>query len=191
MGLLLVAVSVLLGAKLLGEADDTVRVWATTRDLAAGSPLSAGDLAPREIRFGKADAAARYLSAASPVPADATLDRAVGAGELLPAAALGGSEQDLTQVPLAIPPAGVPAAVRPGSRVDVWVTPEQTSGEPADRSIKVFDDVTVVAAPRSGSALAPAPTSQLVIGVPASNEIDLGQRIAQLRSGALLVTRQG
>ena len=67
-GLALVAGSVLLGARLLAAADDTVGVWAVTRDLPAGAALDKGDLERRQVRFPDADTANGYLAVADDVP---------------------------------------------------------------------------------------------------------------------------
>jgi hypothetical protein len=85
-GLLLVLVSVVVGAKVFAEADERVAVWAVTRDLGADTTLTSGDLVSRSVRLDRA--AGRYVSA------DQSLDglvlrRAVGKDELLPVAALG------------------------------------------------------------------------------------------------------
>ena len=86
-GLVIVAVSVLLGVRFVGGADDTVSVWTLRTDLPRGATLGSGDLAASDVRFADAAEADRYLSAESPLPRDATLLRDVGAGELLPRAA--------------------------------------------------------------------------------------------------------
>src|SRR5688500_8698184 len=85
-GLLLVLLSVVVGAKVFAEADERVAVWAVTRDLGADTTLASGDLVARSVRLDQA--AGRYVSA------DQSLDglvlrRAVGKDELLPVAALG------------------------------------------------------------------------------------------------------
>ena len=49
LGLLLVMGSVLLGARLLAAADDTVPVWAVTEDLGSGTSLQPDDLVARGI----------------------------------------------------------------------------------------------------------------------------------------------
>ena len=48
----------------------------------------------------------------------------------------------------------VPATVRAGSVVDVWVTPDAARAPRAARSTLVLDDVTVVAAPAPGTCKA-------------------------------------
>lgn len=88
LGLVLVAVSVVLGARLLASADDTVPVWAVSRDLPAGATVSTGDLERRQVRFPDEATADAYLSADQRLPDETTLERAVSDGELLPRSAL-------------------------------------------------------------------------------------------------------
>ena len=191
-GIVLVAASVLLGATLLGDADDTVAVWAAKDDLGAGTVLTTSDLVRREVSFSDSADANRYVPAASAIGADQTLTRDVGAGELLPRAALGGAgTEPLVEVPIAATADAIPSTVGVGSTVDVWVTPRSAQGEPAGDSLLVFDDVTVVAAPRSGTALGPSATRQLIIGVPGGSEDDLSKVLGQTAAGEILVTKQG
>lgn len=195
LGLVVLAGSVVLGATLLADADDTVPVWAVGTDLAAGQPVTDEDLEIRQVRFPDADAADRYLSAAVPLPEDATLARAVGAGELLPRAAVrSGDAARLVEVPVAAATDAVPASVRAGSVIDVWVVPDGTvagtgTGAP-DGAERVLDDVVVVAAPRPEDGLAPSGNRQLVVGVPADQLDGLPAALAGTGRGTVVVTRE-
>ncbi|HET6627763.1 MAG TPA: hypothetical protein VFG63_15335 [Nocardioidaceae bacterium] len=190
-GIVIVAVSVLFGAQLFARADDTVAVWAVRSDLPGGTAVGADDLERREIRFGDAVQADLYVSASSPVPVGSTLVHDVGAGELLPRAALGDAgAAALVEVPVAVPSESVPATVRAGSVVDVWVTPDGPGTAQAE-SVQVFDDVVVVAAPRSGSALGPSATRQVIVGVDGEQENGLAEALARAATGTIVITRQG
>jgi hypothetical protein len=194
-GVAVVVLCALLGARLLGGADDTVGVWAARQPMAAGQPVSVADLVRREVRFGDQADADRYVSADDAVPAGATLVRPVGAGELLPRAALGsGSTEALTEVPLSVPTDAVPSTVATGTVVDVYVTPDAAvSGSGRDTSARsrlVLDDVTVLAAPRTGTALGPSATRQVVVGVPAAQSDRLPGALAALAGGTVVLTAQ-
>ena len=79
-GVAIVVLSVIAGARIIGAADDTIEVWSVSSDMAAGQPLTADDLVATQIYFrdpGEADA---YLRVSDRLPADARLNRAVGAG---------------------------------------------------------------------------------------------------------------
>ncbi|MGZ6803541.1 MAG: SAF domain-containing protein [Nocardioidaceae bacterium] len=194
-GIVLVALAALAGARLLGD-DGTVGVWVARADLRAGEPVTAGDLERREVRFASQADADGYLSADA-LPASGTvLSRDVGAGELIPRAAVAGRDRaPVTEVPLTVETLSVPATVQVGSRVDVWVAPDAgvtgSDGAGTGRATLVFDDVPVVAAPRGGSSLGPSATRQLIVGIAAGGEADLPTALALLRRGAVLVTRPG
>src|ERR1700712_4092811 len=80
LGLLLVAASVVVGARLMAAADDTVGVWAVARDLPAGATLESDDVQRRQVRFPDAATADGYLAASDDLPSAATLNRPVAAG---------------------------------------------------------------------------------------------------------------
>ena len=132
-GVAIVAVSVVAGVRLVGSADDSVAIWAVTEDLGAGTSVEAEHVEARSVRFADVDDLARYLPADQPLPPDRSLVRGIGAGELLPAAALGSTGQSgVLQVPIRVPVDGVPASVDVGSRVDVYVS-DDTRGGPSGR----------------------------------------------------------
>src|SRR4051794_26612316 len=63
LGVLLVAVTALAGAKLLSSADDTTTIWAAKHELRVGSPLTDDDLTTVRVRFTSSNDSERYLSA--------------------------------------------------------------------------------------------------------------------------------
>ncbi|MGZ4471992.1 MAG: SAF domain-containing protein [Nocardioidaceae bacterium] len=190
-GVAVVAVSVLLGGLLLGHADDTVTVWATRSALSAGHPIGPGVLRRTEVRFADPASADRYLSADQPVPAGATVQRDVGAGEFLPrAAVVATAHRSLTEVPLSVATDAVPAAVGAGSVVDVWVTADPDKNKGRATSRLVFDDVTVVAAPRSGTSLGPTATRQVIVGLTDDQQAALPTALTALASGTVVLTRR-
>jgi hypothetical protein len=197
-GLVVVAACALLGGRLFAAADDTVGVWVTERAMNQGEDLAAGDLVRREVRFADQAAADRYLSADASPPADSTLSRPLGAGELVPRGALGsGADTGLTEVPLSVGTEAVPGTVRVGSLVDVWVTPEAVADADVDpdspkapTSTLVFDDVAVVSAPASGTSLGPSATRQVIVGVAPEGQDGLPTALAALSGGAVILTVQ-
>jgi hypothetical protein len=192
-GLVLVAGSVLLGARMLAAADDTVGVWAVTRDLPAGAALDASDLERRQVRFPDEDTADGYLAVTDDVPQGATLERPVSGGELLPRSAFAEKRQaDLVELPLSVVSDDLPATVRQGSVVDVWVAPK-VSGVSAARvkAVLVLSDVVVVAVPRTADSLAPQSTRQVIVGVPADSAQDVGTALGGIADGRVVVARKG
>ncbi len=192
LGVAIVAVSVLLGARLLGSADDSVSVWGVRTDLPAGAEVTMADVEAVDIRFGSGEVADRYLSADAPLPAGSVAARALDAGELLPRAAVqSDGATTLTEVPLAVMSEAVPATVQAGVRVDVWVTPEQPADDGRVESQLVLDDVVVVAAPRESSALGPSAIRQIIVGLDETEDDSLPEALALLAAGDVLITRQG
>jgi hypothetical protein len=193
LGLVLVAASVVLGARLLASADDSVPVWAVARDLPAGATVSAGDLQRRQVRFPDSATADAYLSADEVLPAGSTLGREVSAGDLLPRSALSRDDGPaLVEVPIGVASDDLPATVRQGSHVDVWVTPKVSAVQgqrPA--ATKVLDDVVVVAVPRAADQLAPQSTRQVIVGVPESGAASLGPALGSISDGHVVVARHG
>jgi hypothetical protein len=187
-GIALVALCALLGARFLGGSSDTVAVWAVRGTMPEGRPVTTGDLVRRDVRFADQADADRYVSADSDLPQGATLARAVGAGELLPRAALATSpDQAVVEVPMAVDTQSVPATVGVGSTVDVWVTPDKSGAAPG-RSVLVFDDVPVISVQRSTTSLGPTSTQQVIVGIGQDQQARLPSSIAALASGSIVLT---
>lgn len=123
-GVVLVAVSVAMGSALVAAAGRTVEVYAAAEALVPGDPVDAGALRVREVRLGATEDA--YLRADQPLPDGFVVTRTVGAGELLPRAAVA-PEADLGLRPVAIEPDGaLPAGLAAGALVDLWFVPDPT-----------------------------------------------------------------
>lgn len=125
LGLVLVAGSMLVGARLMGADDDTVVVLRATRDLAVGAGLDG--LAP--VRVSRAAAGDLYLEGPAP---DGVLRWPVQAGELVPRSAVAsGPRADSRLVTVPVDPLHAPPALQRGSLVDVWSVPgDPEQGEP-------------------------------------------------------------
>ena len=148
----------------------------------------------RELRFVDAADASRYVAADGPVPDGLTLTRDVGAGELLPVTALGDATEPLLEVPLTVAAEAVPTTVRAGSVVDVWVSPDpdrvpaDAAAEEGD-SVRVFASVRVIALSRSGGALGPAATRQVIVGLEQDELATLPQALGRLARGDVVLVR--
>lgn len=177
-GVTLVAVSVLAGARLLAAADDTVSVWALTTDLAPGETLEREDLVARQVHFADGADLERYLAADDALPAEREVLRPIAAGELVPRAAIGrAGDTGLLTVPLGLPRSAVPPSVGVGDHVDVWVSLDNAAGGTSAKP--VLRDVTVLAVPSGGDAtFGVSEDRQLVLGVSAEQEHDLGRVLA-------------
>jgi hypothetical protein len=186
-GVLLVCVSVVLGAELLGARDDVTQVWATRAGMAAGETLSPDDLRPVGVRFVDETDAAAYVSASDTVPEDTVVTRDLTPGELLPLAALGRGAEGLLEVPVAVPGGGVPLGLTAGDRVDLWVVPMARAASRAPRGERVLEDVPVLRV--GGRELGgPEASRQVVVGVDAST--DLTAAVGQLADSHVVMVRR-
>ncbi|MDN4172445.1 hypothetical protein QWY28_05785 [Nocardioides sp. SOB77] len=182
-GVLIVAASVVGGARLLDAADDTVAVWAVTADLGAGDRVTADELVAQRVRFADGGAGDRYFRVEEELPADLALVRGVGAGELLPRAAVGTvDETGAVSVPLAVDL--VPPAVADGSVVDVYLT--GSAGTPDG---PVLDDVVVVDAPRLDEGFGATGQRQLVVAVAEDAAEQFFARLARVENPLTTVTQ--
>jgi len=189
-GLALVCISVLVGARVLGAADDTVAVLAARDSLAAGQRVTADDLTEVRLRFASEADADRYLAAGQTIPEGAVLVRPVGAGELVPRGALATERGGLIELPLSVDPGRVPASLRAGSVVDVWVTGQEDGGPDGGRTERLLSDVPVLAVSRAGG-LGSDGTRQVVVGIATDDESSLHDVVGRLHGSLLVVRKPG
>lgn len=204
--MLLVAGSVVGGARLLAAADDTVTVWALTDARGSGTPVSADDLVATRVRFADDAALDRYFAADQELPADLVLTRAIGEGELLARSAVGSADdEDVLRVPLEVDPNRVPPDVDTGSVVDVWVTDAAASAQAppsADSGRRkegeavaptpgpALGAVTVVAAPTYDDTFAVTGARQLVVAVDDAAAVEFEQLLASLQEPVIRILQR-
>ncbi|MFC7505199.1 hypothetical protein [Nocardioides sp. GCM10030258] len=195
-GVALVTGSVVLGARLLAAADDTVQVWALAHDRGSGSPVVSEDLQVERIRFTDDSALGRYFPADEPVPADLVLTRAVGAGELLARSAVGESDADeVLRVPLEVDPNRVPPDVDTGSVVDVWVSDgaglaKGARSEDLEADGPALSEVTVVAAPEYDDTFAVTGARQLVVAVDDPRAAEFERLLSSLQDPVIRILQR-
>lgn len=182
-GVVLVAASVIAGARVLGSADDSVTVWAATRDLAPGDTIREQDLTSRSVRFSDTADLGRYLRTSEPLPQDLRVVRGLGAGELVPAGALGsGDGADTVIVSLAFPPELIPTNIGTGSVIELLVIPDDRGDDEqglASKATTVLSDVVVIDAPSAADSLGSVSRGrQLVLGIPESESGVLAEILA-------------
>lgn len=156
-GLVLVLLSMAIGAKIIASADDTVPMYAAAAALVPGQPVAQKDLRRVDVRL---DASGdRYVAADHDIAANTFALRDVRPGELLPKSALG-TKAEVNLKPVSVPVDGGGAAqLTAGSIVDLWVNAKDRSsgadkyGNPA----KTLEGATVVRTPdTSGGGLGAA-----------------------------------
>lgn len=184
-GVAIVAASVVAGARLLGSADDSVAVWAVAADMTSGQPVTTADVVVQQVSFGSAADAERYLSASEPIPDGTTLGRDVGAGELLPRAALGaGPGTSLQQLTFEFPNGGVSTGIIRGDTVDVWVV-----GAGGRTTEVVLDDVPVLEVTRGPEGFGSSGGRQVTVGV--AEDADLERAVAGAHGRQVYLVEQG
>ena len=166
-GLLLIGIAVAGTALAVKSAERTAPVYAARDTLVPGTVLEPEMLVVVEVRVGSG-----YLGAPDDAPWGAAVTRTVGAGELVPAAAVvepGEFDGRPVAVTVAQPLA---AGIVPGVAVDVWVTPED--GTP---SRLVGESLPVADVDREGGAFG-ADGQTVYVVVPAPDVGDLLDELA-------------
>ncbi len=147
-GLLLVLLSVVLGARAFAAADHRVQVWSATRDLGSDTPLGRDVLTPRSVNLDSSTA--RYL-AASEDPTGMVLTRPVGRGELVPVAAVGRTQDaGRRKIVIEVDRSGVTGLPK-GRVVDLYAVRDAGSGASPAPAQLVLAGVTVAEDVRSAS----------------------------------------
>ncbi|GAA4408473.1 hypothetical protein GCM10023168_25940 [Fodinibacter luteus] len=185
-GVLLVLVSTVLGSVVVARADDRVPVYAAKGQVAPGQRLTEADLVRVDVLIG--DGAAAYLPADRPVAHDTWSLRGLRPGELIPAAAVGGSDAVGVQQVALLVDATSASALSAGSVVDVYVNrpePGTTVGLPTyagpERALEAVSVVRV--AGDEGVLGGSAETRAVHVMVPRESvrdlvaDVDLGARI--------------
>jgi hypothetical protein len=194
-GVALVAASVLSGAVVLAGADDTVPVWAAADTMVAGHVLTADDLTVQRVRFAGDGAGDLYFAADRPLPAHLRLVHGMAAGELLPRAAVGSTEDaDLRQVPVSVAPDQVPRQVGTGSVVDVYLRPATRDGcqaSPVCSGRPVVAGVTVLDAPAPDESFGPDAGRMLVLGLTSGEARRFFQLLASTDQPTVTVVGRG
>jgi len=200
-GILIVAGCVVSGARIIGASDDTVAMWAVSRDVGAGETLEPDDLVATRVHFADSGTGAGYFAVTQQLPADLRVTRGLAAGELLPRGAVGSAEQaDTVEVPVALDADQVPGSVAAGSVVDVYLLAgsaaedppgDTTGGGGRGGDAPALSGVTVVEAPPPAEGFSASGKRQLVLAV---SERDARRFFALLGSAQdpqLTVVRRG
>jgi hypothetical protein len=143
-GVLLVALSAVVGGRVLAASDDTVELWAAARDLPVGAAISAGDLVSTSVHFGGGGAVNQYVPAVAGLVGE-RLAQPVAAGQLIPSSAIEAAARPMSEVPIGVAAADLPADLSAGDRVDVWARPDDARSGGGAAAIRVLRDVRVAA----------------------------------------------
>lgn len=186
LGVLLLLVSVVVGANVVATADDTTPVYAVRRPLAQGVTLSGEDV--RLVRARLLDGTAeQYVSGAGESPVGRVLGRALAAGELLPFDALLAPErlEPTRRVMVPVEALHSPASLGDGDLVDVFVTYGAEGRPTTTRAL--LRAVRVVSAPRAAGGISGG-GGQTGVELTVTPE-QAGVLVLALRSGRIDVVR--
>jgi hypothetical protein len=174
-GLVLVAASVALGSAAVAGAGRTVPVLAAREALVPGAALDDDAVLVREVRL--AEAGDLYVRADAPRDR-LVVTRTVGAGELVPAAAVAPAAALDVRTVAITPREALSAEVRRGAGVDLWFVPDPGRGTGAGAAgsgpaavaaatpTMLAADVTVAEVSQSRTALSVAGGTTVQVLVP-------------------------
>lgn len=152
-GVLLVLLSVLGGARLIASLDDTTPVYAAARPLLPGQEIAEQDLTTISVRL--QDTAGRYVDAGAPLGPGTFALRTVQVGELVPRSAIGTAQEanDKTVTVPVDPAAASTLAV--GTVVDIWVSrrDQDASGTRYLDPVLLLEQAVVADVPSDSGAL--------------------------------------
>jgi hypothetical protein len=183
-GVVLVAGAVVVGARVLATADDTVAVWQMTADQRAGTALEGAQVQRVHVRLDD-DVSDHYLAADGDLDAGLTLTGDVRSGELLAVGDVTDDPVGWVELPLLVPNGGLPTGLAVGQVVDVWAV--RGSDGPA-RATRLLDDVRVTSV--AADDVAGVGSDRAVsVGLPA--DVDPQQTLEELAGGSVVLLRVG
>jgi hypothetical protein len=182
-GVVLVLLSMTVGAKAIAAADETVPMYAAAASLVPGQPVTQKDVKRVDVQLGVDRQ--RYVAADHDIAPGTFALRDVRPGELLPTSALG-TRAAFDLKPVSVPVDGGGASqLSAGSVVDVWVNAKDASSasEKYGKPVKTLEAAPVAHTPDArGSGLGEASgTTSVQIMVP---EASVQTLIAAIDQGA-------
>lgn len=186
LGVLLVLLSVVAGARVFAAADNTTRVYVAAHDLVPGQHLGAEDLTVGKVRL--AGAGSRYVAAHAAPPVGYVVTRFVGAGEIVPIAALSSTSAVTASrfVTVPVQPGHLDGDLGRGELVDVYLTPRVAPGDPVPAPTLVLSGVPVESTQTGSHAFSATTSLAVVLAVPAGQ---VGDIVHAVESGTVdLVT---
>lgn len=173
-GIVLVLVSVLLGALVVSRYAETTQVLVVREAVAVGEELDPDALATAEVRLGAQQQ--HYATSVADVPAGALALRSLHPGELVPLSAVGQSLETPLR-PVVVPvDSAVAESVGVGRSVELWRTGTGSGGD-EDPVAERLVDQAVVHAITDGSALGMQSMSVEVL-VPADSLAEVLEAVA-------------
>ncbi|HET7172777.1 MAG TPA: hypothetical protein VFI30_00690 [Nocardioidaceae bacterium] len=187
--MVLVLGGLLLGGRLVSQADHTVGVWRLVHDVPAGAGVSRDDLAAARVHFDDSGTLGRYVSVGEQLPAGARAGHDLDTGDLLAwsAVSTGGATAGL-QLPLAVPASGLPLGLQAGDRVDVWAVPERDSAAASAGARRALAAATVASVEPAARGFGGVAGERSVL-IRVSRQADLSQVLSMLAGHSIVLVR--
>lgn len=187
-GLLIVAGSVVAGARLLAAADDTSAVWAVRADHRAGTPVSPDDVRSVHVRLD--DSAANYVPADEPIEPGDVWARDVRSGELLGVRAMRpAGVAEVGELPVIAAPGALPSDLGAGDRVDVWVSdPGETATTSSARL--VLDGMRVLSVAGAPATMGETSGYRVLLALETDRPGRLGDALGAISAGDVTLVRK-
>lgn len=166
LGVLLVLVAVVAGARVFAAAGHYAEVYVARHPLTPGERLDPADLEAGRVRF--AGEGSGYIAVTGAAPSGYVVTRYVGAGELVPATALtpaAAARPARREVTVAVAPGHLPDGLAHGDLVDVYVTAKVATGARVPAPTQVLAAVPVDS-DDGGSQSSVGSTIAVVLDVP-------------------------
>jgi hypothetical protein len=181
LGVLLVLVAVVAGARVFAAADTMTTVYVAAHDLVPGQHVTAADLEVGRVRLD--GQGGYYLGTSSGPPVGYVVTRYVGAHEFLPAGALSaGAAADSRFVTVPVQPGHLPGDLARGTRVDVYLTAKTAAGSVVPAPRLVLADVPVESREGGARTFSGNATLAVVLSVPAD---DVAAVVRAVESGTI------
>jgi hypothetical protein len=174
LGVLLVLLAVVAGARIFASADRYTEVYVARHALVPGEHLASGDLSVGQVRF--SGEGGSYVAAAGRPPVGYLVTRYVGSGEFVPLSALSASAAAPTAsrfVTVPVVPGHLPSDLGHGGLVDVYLTPKVAAEAKVPPPVRVLSAVAVDSYDNGSTTLAGGGTVSVVLVVPADRVSDL------------------
>jgi SAF domain len=184
-GVILVLLSVVVGAKIVAASGDYDQIWAASHDLAPGTTITGGDLVAVKVRFH--DHASGYFSMSGMSLIGRTTVAALSRGQLIPVAALPATPPTPTRL-VTVPVAKLHmphGSDLQGTQVDLYVTLKTAASGGANTPQLVLANVTV-ADTINDSSLGGSDGSAVVLAVPVG---DVDAVVGAVESGSIDLVR--
>lgn len=183
-GVLLVLLATILGARLVASMDDRVPVYVASRNLVVGDRLDQAALRSVKVRLD--EGVAPYLSAATPLPTGQFVLRDLRAGELVPSAAVGlGTALQVQLVTVSVDAVSA-TGLQAGSFADVFLSAVPAGSEHGAKPVarRALEAVGVAAVLDTATGFGSAAKTSVQLYVPRAEV----QRLIEAIDGGAKVT---